>query len=292
MYKRRGNIIFAGHLSIVIGLAFLWGFGMKVWRWVSFRAQVEAFLIMVNLVSSLYLVGGIGILKKKRWSVILVRLLSLVWLIGILEAAIFTFLIPRNLWETTDWAFFAWPISAIADFGWPLYLFLPFILFPCLYLWFFSLKNIKNRFGIEVPRGKNLRLWVIAILLPFLLYFISLSNFSMLSFKGIFKQRVCSPMTWEEFKIYKYRKELEKEDMYTYIEVEKRHPRIQKDVARHLGIEKRLVDCVYVKGNWLYEQWKKEGKTEEEFLALDKEAFEKTVLKYGKPKYIGGTKCY
>jgi len=290
--NKSGIIVFFGYLSIAIGLAFLWGFGIKVGRWFSRSSEVEAFLMMVCLLSSLYFVGGIGILRKKRWSATLVRLLSLVWLMGILEALVFTFLIPHNLWGESRY-FFVRPIKIIAHLHavgtgglelLPISMFLPFILFPCLYLWFFSLKNIKDRFDIEMPRKQNLRLWTIAILLPFLLYFISLSNFGSVPYKQLYKKRVCSPMTWGEFKIYKYIKELE--------EARYRYRKIKEEVVKHFGIEKGQFHPIWAKGSWLYRQWEKEGKTEEEFLALGREDFEKIVLKYGTPKYIGGIQCY
>lgn len=173
------------YLSIIIGLAFFIGFIIKLNALFYAIRPVECFLAIVSLFSAFYLMAGIGLKKNKQWSISLLRLLSLTWLMGIVEAVFFSILLaPSNFLDVAVYEkyFFAWPLDYIValhrDFPGleliPIFMFIPFIVFPGIFLKFCSSATIKNRFKISASNRQNFIIWSLAICLPVLMYFISL----------------------------------------------------------------------------------------------------------------------
>ncbi|NQS90647.1 hypothetical protein HQ584_12760 [Patescibacteria group bacterium] len=291
MSNENSKVNILAWLSIIIGSAFFIGFLIKVNIWYSYtNSLMDCFLVVATFLSSFYLIGGIGLLKGKGWSVTLIKLISLTWLVGVLEVIFFSLSIPPNLWSPDGRYFFTYPLgmtaSLIRDFPVlaivPIMVFLPFIILPSLFLYFCAHTSIKDRFGIKASKGKNFIILIFALCLPLLIYSISLSNFGLSP--NTFKETVCSQMTWEEFEIYKRIEELTQGKEFTdYIE---------KKVAREFQLHRNYIYGIWVKGMRLLNKWEEGGKGKQEFLRLDREKFEKTVNKYGRPQFIGGVKCY
>ena len=170
-------------LFIIIGIAFFIGFIIKL-RTCLFDPDlaVECFLAIVNFFCVFYLAGGIGFLRNKRWSVVLIKLLSLTWLAGILEALFFSIIIPRSILLSSDKYFFAWPLGIIIDMHkdfpgleiLPIVLFLPFIILPYICLHFCSSPIVKDRFKIEPSKKEDLIIRILALCAPLLIYFVTL----------------------------------------------------------------------------------------------------------------------
>ncbi len=172
-----------GFLFIIIGIAFFIGFIIKLHTCIFYPdLAVECFLAIVNFLCIFYLVGGIGFLRHKRWSVVLIKLLSLTWLIGILEALFFSMIIPRRILLSGDKYFFAWPLGIIIDMHkdfpgleiLPILMFLPFIILPYIFLRFCSSPMVKDRFKIEPSKKEDLIIRILAICTPLLIYFVTL----------------------------------------------------------------------------------------------------------------------